>query len=75
MRCDSELAAQDFITPADLRNAPLIRSHHSLGKTPVSDWFRTDESALNIVATYNLIYNASLMVEAGLGYAISVWTS
>ena len=27
-------------------------------------------SSLNIVATYNLIYNASLLVEDGLGYAI-----
>lgn len=25
---------------------------------------------LNIVATYNLIYNASLMVQEGMGYAI-----
>lgn len=26
---------------------------------------------LNIVATYNLIFNASLMVDEGLGYAIT----
>ena len=25
---------------------------------------------MNVVGTYNLIYNASLMVEDGLGYAI-----
>ena len=30
----------------------------------------TDE--LNIVGTYNLIYNASLMVEEGMGYALGV---
>lgn len=29
-----------------------------------------DLDALNIVATYNLVYNASLMVEEGLGYAV-----
>lgn len=28
------------------------------------------EEKLNIVATYNLIYNASLMVEEGVGYAL-----
>ncbi len=27
---------------------------------------------LNIVATYNLLYNASLMVEEGVGYALSI---
>lgn len=25
---------------------------------------------LNIIATYNLLYNASLLVDEGLGYAI-----
>ncbi len=25
---------------------------------------------LNVVATYNLVFNASLLVEEGLGYAI-----
>ena len=27
-------------------------------------------SSLNIVATYNLIFNASLLVEEGFGYAV-----
>ena len=27
-------------------------------------------SGLNIIATYNLIFNASLMVEDGVGYAL-----
>lgn len=29
-------------------------------------------STLNFVATYNLLYNASLMVEEGLGYALGL---
>lgn len=29
-----------------------------------------DFGSLNIVSTYNLLYNASLMVEDGLGYAL-----
>lgn len=31
---------------------------------------RRDVSRLNIVATYNLIFNGSLLVEEGLGYAV-----
>ena len=27
-------------------------------------------ASLNVIATYNLVYNASLLVEDGLGYAI-----
>lgn len=34
------------------------------------EWFGTDESVLNIVATYNLIYNATFLVERGIGYAL-----
>ena len=33
-------------------------------------WFKKKPEQLNIVATYNLIYNAALMVEEGFGYAL-----
>lgn len=33
-------------------------------------WLKRDLSELEIVATYNLLFNASLMLEEGLGYAI-----
>ena len=33
-------------------------------------WIQKKESELNIVATYNLLFNASLLVEEGLGYAL-----
>ena len=32
-------------------------------------WFGKQYKSLNIIATYNLIYNAAIMVEEGLGYA------
>ena len=34
-------------------------------------FFSCGRENLNIVATYNLLYNGSLMVEEGMGYAIS----
>ena len=65
MRRDSELAGREIITLEDLSDKPLIISrasgeliHGLMGKQP------------NITATYNLIYNASLLVEDGLGYAL-----
>lgn len=34
------------------------------------EWFGADHSVLNVVATYNLIYNATFLVEHGIGYAL-----
>ena len=70
MRRDSPLAQKEFITPEDLWDKPLIRSKHSLGKSIITDWFRKSSEELNIVATYNLLYNASIFVEEGVGYAV-----
>ena len=70
MRSDSPLAQKEYITAEDLWDKPLIRSKHSLGKSMISDWFRKNSEELNIVATYNLLYNASILVEEGVGYAV-----
>lgn len=72
MQKDNPLALKDKITPQDLWNVPIIRSKQSFGKNKISEWFKKDESELNIVATYNLLYNASIMVEEGLGVAVSI---
>ena len=63
---DCALAGKDEIRFSDLEGLPVIVSRASLPYFTGSG----DMSALHIVATYNLIYNASLMVEDGLGYAI-----
>ena len=71
MRRDSLLAQMDAVLPRDLWDKPLILSaqDRSEGWT-VSSQIRQDVSHLNVAATYNLIFNASLMVEEGLGYAV-----
>lgn len=70
MRTDNPLATKKQITPADLENEPLLFSRHSLGTNPVDEWFGRTSTSLNVTATYNLIYNASLLVKAGLGSAV-----
>ena len=72
MRKDSSLAALDRIRPKDLWDQPLLLSQQAIGKDSLSNWFKRDYSTLNIIATYNLIYNASLMVDEGLGYAVGL---
>lgn len=71
MRRDSPLAKKQQITPQDLYDLPVIRSKHTMSNSLIDDWFETDDR-LNVVATYNLIYNASLLVKEGLGYAIGL---
>ena len=73
---DSPLAEKRFVTREELLGVPLICSRQvsfrSLSGNPYTDWFGEDGKLLNIVATYNLIYNAILMVKAGLGYAVGL---
>lgn len=70
MRKDSPLAQKSLIQPQDLRDKPLIISAQKADVWPMSNWFGQDITKLNVVATYNLVFNASLLVEEGLGYAI-----
>ena len=70
MHNNSKLASKDVITSSDLLNITLLTSRQTLVSNQISGWFGSDFEKLNIVATYNLIYNASLMVEEGLGSAL-----
>ncbi len=70
MRRDSPLAEKEFITPEDLWEKPLIISRQQKEGSALSIWLKQDFSKLNIVATYSLLYNGSLMVEEGIGYAL-----
>ena len=76
MRKDSPLAAKKSVTLRDLLNLPLICSRISIRQSAVknayAEWFGNRFEKLNIVATYNLIYNAALMVESGIGYALAL---
>ena len=76
MRKDSPLAEQQTVTLRDLRRLPLICSRISIRQSTVknayAEWFGKSFEKLHIVATYNLIYNAALMVEAGVGYALAL---
>lgn len=70
MRKDSPLANKQYITREDLYGMPLILSRQAANGSGLNTWFKKNLSELNIVATYNLVYNASLMVDEGLGYAL-----
>lgn len=70
MQQDSQLAKKDYIVPEDLWDKPIIISRQVVDNSDLGKWLQRKMSSLNIVATYNLIYNGSLMVDEGLGYAL-----
>ncbi len=70
MRRDAPLASRKAIFPKDLWHEPLIVSRQAMKGELLSAWLQRDFSALNVVATYNLLYNGSLLVKEGLGYAL-----
>ena len=72
MRKDSPLAEKESITAEDLWDKPLIISHQTSINSEMFSWLKTDITKLNIVATYDLVYNASLFVKKGFGYVIAL---
>ena len=69
---DDPLAEKEAVTPADLRNAPLILSQQSLRSNELSGWFGRNMERLHVTATYNLIHNATFLVEEGVGCAVTI---
>lgn len=71
MRRDHPLAQQAVIQPTDLHDVPLLVARQQLDGNILNGWLNRPLSDLNIVATFNLITTPAMMVEAGLGAAIT----
>lgn len=67
---DCALAAQEVVNIDQLKALPLIMAEQTFSGHQDLEWFGTDESVLPVVATYNLITNATFLVERGIGYAL-----
>ncbi len=72
MQRSSPLAEKAAVLPQDLWDKPLILSRQVDNKSGLYRWLRKEPTELYTVATYNLIYNASLMVDEGMGYAFTL---
>ena len=76
MRKDSPLASKEAIRKEDLLNVPLICSRQVISGerrgNEFAEWFGKEFDQLDIVTTFNLVYNAAIMVEAGIGYAVTI---
>lgn len=76
MRKDSPLAENESIKLEDLKGLPLLNSRQAMkrmsAKNEFIEWFKDEFENLNTVATFNLVYNAAIMVKKGVGYAITL---
>ncbi|MDF9493930.1 LysR family transcriptional regulator [Bacillus cereus] len=72
MRKDSPLAEKAYIHPTDLLNKPLIISRQTAVSNELSGWLGEEIENLNVIGTYNLLYNASLLVKENIGYALCI---
>lgn len=70
MRKDSPLANKEFIHVDELLGLPLLVSRQGLTED-YPKVFKEELDQMHIVATFDLIYNASIMVRKGFGYALS----
>ena len=54
----------------DFLKLPIMCSNQQLVKNEFAGWLGGNDRKLNIISTYNLLYNASLVVEEGDKYAL-----
>ncbi len=72
MREEDALASLDAIPDDMLKELPLIISERTWSGSYHSFWDQTKRTDYHIVATYNLIYNATFLIKNGAGYGISL---
>lgn len=69
MRKDSPMVSKTSVALEELIGLPLIVSRQG-ATNEMPQWLQKNYSRLHIVATYDLIFNASILVREGLGYAL-----
>lgn len=67
---DFELAAKGAASPKDLAQLPLIVSKRGLVQHELANWFGEYYDRLEIIASYNLLYNSAIMVQDKIGAAL-----
>ncbi len=69
VRRDHPLARQKSFNPQDLKELPLLVSRQHSVEQSFAKWYGSQPD-LNIVGSYNLLFNAALMVDEGFGCAL-----
>lgn len=69
---DSLLAEKEVITPEDIVGLPILAAKRAMVLNELGNWLGEYGEDLQIVSTYNLIYNAVMQVKQGMGAMLSL---
>lgn len=69
-RKDSSLAKKRVIELSDLDNQTLILPRRADKNLNITNWFENRLNSFEIIGSYNLLYNAAMMVKNGMGIAL-----
>ena len=76
LRKDHPLAKKKSVRPADFADLPvllpkrLLRNEKLTG--PIGEWFGEWSDSVKVAGTFNLIFNAALLVREGIGCALGL---
>lgn len=71
-RIDGPFAGKKQIEASDLADQPLMCSEQSFSLNEFDGWLNDLVSSLNIVGTFNLLYNAYVLAAAGVGHVLAL---
>lgn len=72
IRKDSPLACKSAVTADDLMTVPIMMSSRETVQNELASWFGGRFDRVRVVGTYNLPYNAAMMVREGMGAALCI---
>ncbi len=72
LKKDDPLTKKKFITPSDLLGRPLLVPRRIRMSAELAGWAGYEYNKLNVVGTFNLLYNAAFAVAEGVGAALTI---
>lgn len=67
MGSDSELGGKTAVKAEDLWEIPVLLPRRDSVKNELANWFGDSYDRLNLLGTYNLVYNAAVMADSSGG--------
>ncbi len=71
-RVDGPFSGKTQLEAGDLINQPLLCSSQSFERNEFAGWLRYLAPDFRVVGTFNLLYNAYLLAEAGVGHILAL---
>lgn len=71
-RTDGPFAGKNRIEAHDLVDQPILCSSQAFEQNEFAGWLRHQPGNFRIVGTFNLLYNAYLLAEAGVGHVLAL---